>query len=128
MMGHTVFGRVRNEISIVALKKTSVQEITPTRAAAMTSGEGGDVDVDAVTEFSPVAARPARAADMAGEGGEASGIEAIPRLVDAVKRKLDQAIIAPVASPEKKPQYITLNMRGRALYDLAFILSKVRSG
>jgi hypothetical protein len=74
---------------------------------------------------SPVTARAAPKDGNAPE--DQDSIEAIPRLADAVKRKLDEAFTHGKA-PDKKPLYMTLNVRGRALFDLAFILSKVPAG
>jgi len=70
------------------------------------------------------AAQEAAAAEEARSAVEA--IDTIPRLADAVRRKLDEV----THSPEKQhspgtPLYMTLNMKGRALFDLAFILAHV---
>ncbi|KAJ1629793.1 hypothetical protein T492DRAFT_1008217 [Pavlovales sp. CCMP2436] len=60
---------------------------------------------------------------------EVNGVEAIPRLVDAVRRKLEEALSSSVKTPEKqRPLYLTLNMRGRALFDLAFVISRLPAG
>lgn len=62
-------------------------------------------------------------------GDDPDSIEQVPKLIEAVKRKLEEALLK-LAEPgrERKPLYITLNVRGRALFDLAYILSKVPAG
>ncbi|KAG8466615.1 hypothetical protein KFE25_007994 [Diacronema lutheri] len=73
----------------------------------------------------PLTARQSAGSD---ERQDVDSVDAIPRLADAVRRKLDEAITSPIKSPDKKPLYMTLNLRGRALFDLAFIMSKVPAG
>lgn len=94
------------------------------------SGVGAAPNTASPCAAPPIAAPPtARSPLGAKDAPEADGVGAIPRLADAVRRKLDEAIISPVRSPNKAaPLYITLNLRGRALFDLAFILSKVSAG